>query len=610
MGWIMMDWEEIFQKSTNSLNRVLLILNLLLFTSSVSAQLYLRGEIKDENELPLSNAKIVLHSTGFLYYSGSSGTFGIITERRLDSLSISLSGYQTVTLQVDAGKYQQIHLHSLPDKMNIQRNRLLSLTKDLKLTDRKNIQQAGESYSALVENEFVETRKFPETGFAIRTDKASYSNVRRFLNMDSKVPPDAVRIEELMNYFNFGYAEPPHDSIFSITSQISDCPWNPSNHLLFLQVNARKIDPEKIPPSNLVFLIDVSGSMDMPNRLPLLKSAFKLLVDNLREKDTISIVVYGSTVGVWLTPTSGSEKIKIRKAIEDLTPAGATPGQSGILSAYQLAKSQYITGGNNRVILATDGDFNVGVSSEEQLEQLITAHKESGIYLTCLGVGMGNYKDSKLEVLAKKGNGNFSYLDNEAEAEKVLVKELTNTLYAVADDASLSVDLANEYIKEYRLIGFDNKFKALSDSMMEVEGGEVGSGHSMMVLIEIKPTLKLSSALQYASAQPYIRDPLATARIDYRLPLDSVMRRSYYDVPYNYVPYHELPHGYQFAASVAMFGTMLKESQYSRTMSWNDILIAANESYDRNDPIQKEFVAIIGKAKKIYGKGKRKRSVN
>ncbi len=210
----------------------------------------------------------------------------------------------------------------------------------------------------------------------------------------------------------------------------------------------------------------------MPNRLPLLKSAFKLLVDNLREKDTISIVVYGSTVGVWLTPTSGKEKNKIRKAIEDLNPGGATPGQSGILSAYRLAKSQFIAGGNNRVILATDGDFNIGQTTEEQLEQLIISHQETGIYLTCLGVGMGNYKDSKLEVLAKKGNGNFAYLDNEVEAEKVLVKELTQTLYSVADDASLSIKFNDEYVKEYRLIGYDNKFKALADSIMEVEGGK------------------------------------------------------------------------------------------------------------------------------------------
>jgi Ca-activated chloride channel homolog len=348
----------------------------------------------------------------------------------------------------------------------------------------------------------------------------------------------------------------------------------------------------------------------MPNRLPLLKSGFKLLVDNLRESDTISIVVYGSAVGVWLTPTSGKEKLKIRKAIEDLSPAGATPGQSGILSAYRLAKSQYIEGGNNRVILATDGDFNIGVSSEEQLEKLITEHKESGIYLTCLGVGMGNYKDSKLEVLAKKGNGNFSYLDNEAEAEKVLVKELTSTLYSVADDASLSMTFNDRLVKEYRLIGYDNKLKALSDSLVNVEGGEVGSGHSLMVLIELKPTLELSSALQYSGDEPDVRSAIATLVVNYRLPTDTIKRTMGHKISYNYTPYQQLETVYQFASAVAMFGTLLKESPYSRQMTWNEALIAADRSFNAEDAVQKEFIAIMARAKKIYSKTKRKKAAN
>lgn len=566
--------------------------------------------MKDENNNPLTNAKIFLHSTGYLYYSGTAGSFGIITADRFDSITVSLSGYLPVYLKVDAAQYQNIQLKLLSDKMNVQKNRLLSFTKHLELKDRTNWLVSGESYSTLLENEFVETKKYPETGFAIRIDKASYSNVRRFLNMETRVPADAVRIEELMNYFNFNYSPPPRDSVFGFTSYVSDCPWNQASQLLFLQLCARKIEPEKVPQSNLVFLIDVSGSMDMPNRLPLLKSAFKLLVDNLRETDTISIVVYGSAVGVWLTPTSGKEKIKIRKAIEDLNPAGATPGQSGILSAYRLAKSQFIEGGNNRVILATDGDFNVGVSSEEQLEQLITAHKESGIYLTCLGVGMGNYKDSKLEVLAKKGNGNFAYLDNEAEAEKVLVKELTQTLYSVADDASLNIRFNDDYIKEYRLIGFDNKVKAMADSVTEVEGGEVGSGHSMTVLVEIIPTTRLSAALQFNQSLPIIRDNIANIGVKYRLPKDSSVRFTGYSVPYNYMEYQELPQCYRFATAVAMFGTMLKSSPYAKQMNWNETIIAANESYDHLDPVQKEFVQLLQKAKKIYSKGRRKRSFN
>jgi len=592
------------------LNKRLLILFLLVLTNVAFAQVYLRGDVKDENNSPLSNARILLHSTGYLYYSGSGGSFGIITASRFDSITVTLSGYQSVSLKVDAGKYQNVQLKLLSDKTNVPKNRLLSFTKDLQLKDRTNYQMSGESYSTLLENEFVDAKKYQETGFAIRIDKASYSNVRRFLNMNSRVPADAVRIEELTNYFNFGYTAPLADSVFGFSSHVTDCPWNMNSQLLFLKLCARKIEPARIPPSNLVFLIDVSGSMDMPNRLPLLKSAFKLLVDNLRETDTISIVVYGSSIGVWLTPTSGKEKVKIRKAIEDLNPGGSTPGQSGILSAYRLAKSQYIEGGNNRVILATDGDFNVGVSSEAELEKLIAAHKESGIYLTCLGVGMGNYKDSKLEVLSKKGNGNFSYLDNEAEAEKVLVRELTQTLYSVADDASLKIHFNPEYVKEYRLIGFDNKIKALSDSTGEVEGGEVGSGHSMVVIIEIKPTVTVGNRVQLANPGISPAFDIADITVSYRLPLDSPQFHSSYKVPYNYAAFDEIPACYRFASAVAMFGSLLKESAYAKTMSWNETLLAASAAHDVNDPLQKEFIAIIEKAKKIYSKGKRKRQAN
>lgn len=588
------------------MNKLVLILFLLINSITASTQLYLRGEVKDENDNPLPNARIMLHSSGYLYYSGNMGSFGITVPHRFDSITVSISGYQSFVARVDATKYQQIHLKLLQTTANVQKNRLLSITKNLTLKDRSQLVASGESYSSIVENEFVATKSYPETGFAIRIDKASYSNVRRFLNMDSKVPPDAVRIEEMMNYFNFGYTTPVADSVFGFSSHVSDCPWNAQHQLLFLQVCAKKLDPSQIPQSNLVFLIDVSGSMDLPNRLPLLKSAFKLLVDNLREKDTISIVVYGSTVGVWLPPTSGNEKIKIRKAIEDLNPGGATPGESGILSAYRVAKSQFIKGGNNRVILATDGDFNIGQTSEEDLENLITSYQQTGIYLTCLGVGMGNYKDSKLEVLAKKGNGNFSYLDNEAEAEKVLVKELTQNLYSVADDASLNINLSDEYVKEYRLIGFDNKQKALNDSITEMEGGEVGSGHSMVALFELVPTNKLATALQEGNKAQLINKNIAEVTVNYKLPGDSLTRWSGFAVKYNYTSFADLPQTYRFASVVALFGSLLKESVYARQVTWSDAITQANETYDKSDPSQVEFVAIVEKAKKIYTKRKKK----
>ena len=575
----------------------------LLLTLSLSAQYYLRGEVKDESNTPLPNTKIILHSTGYVYYSGSSGGFGIVSSKQEDSVIISFDGYQEQHLKLSGLVYSTIVLKMQRAAGNLHKSRLASLTKDMHWDEKHNWSVGGETYSNLLENEFIPAKKFPETGFAINTDKAAYSNMRRFINMGSTVPPDAVRIEELLNYFNFGYKDPPKDSVFNFDSYLTGCPWQPDNELLYLKVCARKVNMEKVPPSNLVFLVDVSGSMDMPNRLPLLKSAFKLMINNLRDKDTVSIVVYGGAVGVWLQPTCGTEKEKIAKAVEDLYPGGATPGASGIHAAYSLAKSQFIKGGNNRVILATDGDFNIGQANEDELENLITLHRQSGIYLTCLGVGMGNYKDSKLEILAKKGNGNFAYLDNEKEAEKVLVKELTQTLYTVADDAYLSVHFNAGLVKDYRLIGFDNKLKAVSDSLSELEGGEVGSGHTLMAIFEITPTYA-----NISSAENPGKEPLAKAVVNYRCPNDSSKKVSGFSVPFVFTEFNDLPPCHRFAASVVEFSMLLKNSPYAKTLSWNDAIILASESHNVNDPVQKEFITLVEKAKKIYAKGKKKRA--
>lgn len=518
-----------------------------------------------------------------------------MSARSQDSAILILDGYQTIVAALTANKQNGITLRLLQAAGNTQKKKLASFTKDLDRTGLHRWSFGGETYSTLIENKFIPAKKFPETGFAVSTDKASYSNIRRFITMGSTVPPDAVRIEEMMNYFNFGYIAPPPNTVFAFNSQLTGCPWNNTNQLLLLKVCAKKIDPEKVPASNLVFLIDISGSMDMPNRLPLLKAAFNLMINNLREKDTVSIVIYGGTVGVWLQPTSGKEKRKIRQAIEDMDPGGSTPGASGIETAYRLAKSQFIPHGNNRVVLATDGDFNVGQTSDDELEKMIAKNRQSGIYLTCLGVGMGNYKDSKLEVLAKKGNGNFAYLDDEKEAEKVLVKELTQTLYTVADETYLNISFNPAYVNEYRLIGFDNKLNAVSDSLSELEGGEVGSGHSLLALFEIMPVKTAGSETS----------SLAQVTVNYKCPFDSARKTALYNCPLNYTAFNTIDSSYRFAASVALFGSLLKHSEFINKSSWNDLLQLANQSYSREDGLQKEFIGIIEKAKKIYSKRKK-----
>lgn len=575
---------------------------LLLCASPVFCQYYLRGEIKDEADHPLPNVKIILRSSGYTYYSGNSGGFGIMSKNAVDSITVLMDGFQSMEVKLRNNKYEYITLKLLKGSGNAQRKRLVSITKDLSMEERSHISAAGETYSNLVENEFIPAQKYAETGFAVSIDKASYSNVRRFLNINSIVPPDAVRIEEMLNYFNFGYKSPAKDSVFGFSSYVTTCPWNPDNQLLFLKVCAKQVNMDSVPASNLVFLIDISGSMDMPNRLPLLKSAFKLMVNNLRAKDTVSIVVYGSTVGVWMQPTSGKEKLKIQKAIEDLNPGGATAGASGIATAYAVAKRTFINGGNNRVILATDGDFNVGQTSEDELEKMISLHRHSGIYLTCLGVGMGNYKDSKLEVLAKKGNGNFAYLDNEKEAEKVLVKEFTQTLYTVADEAFLTIRFNPAVVKQYRLIGFDNKLNAVADSTSELEGGEVGSGHTLLAVVEVVPGMPAGTTITSGSAM----ETIAGISVNFNNPKDTVRRISAFRVSYIVTPFGQLEQCYRFAASVVMFAFMLKKSKYGKNAKWNDIIALANSSYDEKDSLQKEFLALVEKAKKIYSRERKK----
>jgi Ca-activated chloride channel homolog len=570
-------------------------------TLQVSAQYYLRGEVKDENKRPLSNVRIKIHSSKLEFTNGEYGDFGITTNKLLDSISFSLSGYETKTLKVKTDVYLAVTMKLLPGSTTMQKQKLISITKDLERNTNRNILFQGESYTSLVENDFIKAKQYPNTGFAIRVDKAAYSNIRRFVNMKSTVPKDAVRIEEMLNYFNFNYKPPKGKDVFHIESQLSSCPWNDNRQLLFLNVNARKLDIDKIPASNFVFLIDVSGSMDMPNRLPLLKAAFQLLVKNLRHKDTVSIVVYGGAVGVWLDPTSGNEKQKIIKAIEALTPGGSTPGEAAVRTAYHIARRSFIKGGNNRIVLATDGDFNVGQTSEKELEEMIFKERQTGVYLTCLGVGMGNYKDSKIEALAKRGNGNFAYLDDIKEAEKVLVKELTQNLYTVANDVYLNVQFNPSMVKEYRLIGFDNKRNVISDSTSELEGGEVGSGNSTTAIFEIVPT-EQNTFTEGVNTNAEV----GRVELSYKLPNDSTQRTLNHSCLRNFLQFNNISNDLKFASAVTMFGLKLRNSKYASNTNWNDIVIIANEAMNKEDYLHVEFVDLVDRAKKIYGKRKRK----
>jgi Ca-activated chloride channel homolog len=578
------------------------ILLLQLIASSLFAQqFYIRGEVKDEAGIFLQNVNILHHGTGYVYHTGTNGLFGIMNNREKDTLTFSMEGFFKETVVVFAGRFNSVRLKNLPaTSTKVKKDKLASLTKDLTKEMQRKWYAGDETYASIVENRFVDAGKYPSTGLALNIDRASYSNIRRFINLGMAVPPDAVRIEEMLNYFNLNYEKPEGNNVFAVGSLLTSCPWTSDNQLFFINISTKKLNLDSLPPAHLVFLIDISGSMDMPNRLPLLKSAFQLLVANLREKDTVSLIVYGGTVGVMLNPTSGKEKDKIRRAIDEISPGGSTPGESGIRMAYSIARGHFIEGGINRVILATDGDFNVGLKTEEELDELISQHRKSGIYLTCLGVGMGNYKDSKIQTLARKGNGNFAYIDSYEEANKVLMKEFTQTLYTVADDVYMNVNFNAQLVKQYRLVGFDNKIGALTDSLSVIEGGEIGSGHSMMAVFEIEPS---ATAREQSLLQNF-----AEVQLQYKNVNDTARRELKKEFLYEPFRFKEIDPVYRFASSVIMFGLLLKSSQFGKDVSWGDVIYQASESANPTDINQHGFVELVIKARNLYNKlRKRKR---
>ncbi|MDB5251981.1 MAG: hypothetical protein JWP27_1150 [Flaviaesturariibacter sp.] len=558
-----------------------------------SQQYYLKGEVRDEAGTPLQNV-MIMHPTGYIFYSGSTGTFGILTSSAQDSLLFSLDGYQKQKMLLHASSYSTVILRKAPKTAHT--FKLASLTQNLRFEAQQQWFTGEETYASTIENGFVQAQRYPSTALTLNVDRASYSNVRRFLNSKSPVPPDAVRVEEMLNYFNFNYREPAPGKTFELEARLTTCPWNTANQLLFATVRSRRIDVDSLPPTHLVFLIDASASMDAPTRMPLIKAGFRGLVNNLRAKDSVSIVIYGATVGVYLNTTSGADKQRIINAIDSLETGGSTPGESGVKLAYSVARNHFIPNGNNRVILATDGDFNVGLRTEEDLENMIVEQRQSGVYLTCLGVGMGNYKDSKIQTLAQKGNGNFAYIDCYAEAEKVLMKEFMQTLYAVADDASLQVVFNPDKVKSYRLIGFDNKMGAIKDTVSVLEGGEVGSGFSLLAAFEI----------EMAQAGPPGGD-LATLTLTYHTPRSELRNEERFTADPLHIDYDRLEKPYQFAGAVILFASLLRESHFVRDQNWSDVSALAAKAVDPTDASQKDFPALVEKAKAIYGSRKKKK---
>lgn len=465
-----------------------------------------------------------------------------------------------------------------------------------------------EDYSPIKENGFQEVRNAPLTTFSIDVDRAAYSNVRRFLN-DGQLPPaDAVRIEEMVNYFDYRYPQPRGEHPVAVITELSDSPWNAGLKLLHVGLQAKTIATDHLPASNLVFLIDVSGSMGAPNKLPLVISGFKLLVDQLRPQDRVAVVVYAGAAGLVLPSTAGNEKTKIKDALERLEAGGSTAGGEGIKLAYQEATAHFVKGGNNRVILATDGDFNVGASSDAALHRLVEEKRESGVFLSVLGFGMGNYKDNKMETMADKGNGNYAYIDNLLEAEKVFVKEFGGTLFTVAKDVKVQVEFNPKHVKAYRLIGYENRMLQNEDfNNDKKDAGDMGSGHTVTALYEIVPVGVESSYLSQIDPLKYqeIKPTSATAsgemltlKVRYKAPDGDKSQLLEVPVTDRHVALEKTSDNFRFAAAVASFGLVLRNSPFRGTATYESILSLGKAALDQDtEGYRAEFLKLVKTAK-------------
>jgi Ca-activated chloride channel homolog len=474
----------------------------------------------------------------------------------------------------------------------------------------------NEDYKSEKENGFKATNKDPQTTFSIDVDRAAYTNIRRFIMQNGQLPPkDAVRIEEMINYFDYNYAQPKGKDPINIETEISDSPWNKGLKILHIGLQAKTISTDNLPASNLVFLIDVSGSMSDQNKLPLVKTAFKLLTDQLREQDHVAIVVYAGAAGLVLPPTSGKDKNKIKDALDNLSAGGSTAGGAGIELAYKTAMENFVKNGNNRVILATDGDFNVGVSSNENLETLIENKRKSGVFLSVLGFGMGNYKDSKMETLSDKGDGNYAYIDNLLEAEKVFVKEFGGTLFTVAKDVKLQLEFNPKYVKAYRLIGYENRALANEDFKNDAkDAGDMGSGHTVTAIYEIIPAGVESSFLpDKLKYQQFTQtsigsnsDEVCTVKIRYKQPDADKSIQMEEVVKDTHVALEKTSENFRFSASVAEFGLLLRNSDFKGLANYEQVLNLAKNAFGKDsEGYRAEFLKLVKTAKLLDKTGNR-----
>jgi Ca-activated chloride channel family protein len=584
-----------------------LIIAVILFgfiVSSLQAQ-QIKGKVTDTANQPLSGVQVILKGTQTSTQTNAMGDYQLTIDPTHQILVFKHKNFVVKEVSVQGRTIINVTLHPLKKEEKnltiVEDEVFMVMDEEQSSPAKKPVMIRGasyirtnqppmprmymmpehntEGYSTIHENGFKEVSINPLSTFSIDVDAASYSNVRRFINNGSLPPVDAVRIEEMINYFTYDYPQTKDDNPFSINTELSVCPWNTDNYLLHVGLQGKKMDVENLPASNLVFLIDVSGSMNSYNKLPLLKSSFALLLEQLRPSDRVAIVVYAGSSGLVLPSTPGSEKQKILDALNNLQAGGSTAGGAGLKLAYKTAEENFMENGNNRIILATDGDFNVGASSNAEMERLIEKEREKGIFISVLGFGMGNYKDDKAEIIANKGNGNYSYIDNLQEAKKVLVNEFGGTLFTIAKDVKFQLEFNPATVVKYRLIGYENRLLNEEDFQDDKkDAGEMGAGHTVTALYEIIPAKKPDSTkpLKYQrrqlSDEALSSSDLITLKLRYKAPdgyqsklLEQVVKNTPLDAS-------ETSDNFRFSAAVAEFGMLLRDSEFKGTTSFESAI--------------------------------------
>ncbi|WP_418361018.1 YfbK domain-containing protein [Sphingobacterium detergens] len=612
---------------------ILFLMSMLLSIGGYASQQYeVKGKVTDAtSKLALSGVVVTNVQTNERKSTDRDGNYQIQVTTGKTTLEFSYLGYITQRVEVKRkGKVDVAMVQDNPTldevvvmgygrvakkntaNMMTASAALASQTQGLYIRGGYIPDQNQESYQKIKENKFINPMKEPLSTFAADVDAASYSNVRRFINAGSLPDKDAVRVEEMINYFQYQVAGPKNGEPVNIVTELTKAPWNNAHQLMRVTLKAKDISTDKLKASNLVFLIDVSGSMMGPGRLPLVKSSLKMLVDQLRDIDRVAIVTYAGSAGVKLESTSGGQKMKIKTAIDELEAGGSTAGAAGIKKAYEIARQNLVKGGNNRVILASDGDFNVGESSDESMEELIGKESKSGVFLTVLGYGMGNLKDSKMEILADKGHGNYAYIDNISEARKAMVTEFGGTLFTVAKDVKIQVEFNPNYVQAYRLVGYENRLLEAEDFNNDQKmGGDMGVGHVVTALYEIVPVGVNSTMVGTVDPLKYQQNStkniavkgngeLATVKFRYKEPDGDKSKLQQQVVQAKMTDLNKVSEDLRFATAVAELGMLLRDSDFKQQANFDSLIARAKTAKGADDEgYRAEFIRMAENARDL-----------